>query len=183
MKKKFYGILIVLLPFITGTYKNLVNWSNSEAIGYNVFTLLLIFGGIYLIFKSPQQNILNKGSFDDLISKGYQTIKNLELKAKRRRDQSDDTDHSTLELIAETEAGLKLFKEARTSTSYDTTKLESITIDLQKYLEIIYHRNIKNEVLWIGATNEDVDQTVKDLHLLRDSQKEIEDRLKHFLKS
>jgi multisubunit Na+/H+ antiporter MnhB subunit len=50
--KKYYGILIALLPFVTGSYVYLTDWSNSEAIGYNAFSVALIGLGAYLTIKA-----------------------------------------------------------------------------------------------------------------------------------
>lgn len=49
--KKYYGVLIALIPFITGSYKSFGNWSTSEMAGYNVFNLALVGFGIYYFFK------------------------------------------------------------------------------------------------------------------------------------
>jgi hypothetical protein len=49
--KKYYGVLIALIPFITGSYKSFGNWSTSEMTGYNVFNLALVGFGIYYFFK------------------------------------------------------------------------------------------------------------------------------------
>lgn len=49
--KKYFGVLIALLPFISGTYKTLSNWSTAELVGYNTFSLLLIGFGIYYFLK------------------------------------------------------------------------------------------------------------------------------------
>lgn len=49
--KKYYGVLIALIPFITGSYKSFSNWSTSEMAGYNVFNLALVGFGIYYFFK------------------------------------------------------------------------------------------------------------------------------------
>jgi len=54
--KKYYGILIALLPFVTGSYVHLTDWSSSEAIGYNVFNVALIGFGAYLTIKAFRTN-------------------------------------------------------------------------------------------------------------------------------
>jgi hypothetical protein len=50
--KKYYGVLIALIPFITGSYKSLGDWSTSEMIGYNMFSVVLIVLGIFLLIKA-----------------------------------------------------------------------------------------------------------------------------------
>ena len=49
--KKYYGVLIALIPFITGSYKSLGDWSTSEMAGYNTFSLALIGFGVYFFIK------------------------------------------------------------------------------------------------------------------------------------
>ena len=45
------GIVMILLPIISGTIKNLGSWGSAELVGYNAFVLAMIFGGAYLIYK------------------------------------------------------------------------------------------------------------------------------------
>lgn len=185
MKNKFYGILIALLPFISGTYKSLGDWSSSEAFGYNIFNLALIVFGLYLATKSSRKAVpvSDKDSFDTLIFNAQRMIKELESKAAERWKLSDSTDTSTTELRNELKEALKLFNEARTKTNYDSFKLVSISKDLRQYLGVISDLNRKNDIIWAGTDKESVDKAVEESRDLIVIQKDIEDRLKHFIKS
>lgn len=68
--KKYIGVLIALVPFFTGAYKNLNNWSDAELVGYNVFNLLLIFFGVYYFKKHhSKRKELDFTKYDIAVSK------------------------------------------------------------------------------------------------------------------
>jgi hypothetical protein len=50
--KKYYGVIIALIPFITGSYKSLRDWSTAEMVGYNTFSVILFALGIFLTIKA-----------------------------------------------------------------------------------------------------------------------------------
>lgn len=54
--KKYYGILIAIIPFITGSYTKLSDWSTSEMVGYNIFNVGLIVFGLYLVVRNFVKN-------------------------------------------------------------------------------------------------------------------------------
>ncbi len=45
------GILLIFLAFIGGGFTYLPYWDSAELWGRNVFTLILLAGGAYLIYK------------------------------------------------------------------------------------------------------------------------------------
>ena len=44
------GILLVVGTLVGGNLRNIADWSTSESIGYNTWTLLAIFGGAYMAY-------------------------------------------------------------------------------------------------------------------------------------
>ena len=49
--KMAFGVVLIILAIIGGGLKYLLYWGSAELVGRNIFTLLLVGGGIYLINK------------------------------------------------------------------------------------------------------------------------------------
>ena len=57
-KKTFFfvmGALLVVGTLAGGNLKYIVDWSTSELVGYNTWSLIAIFGGTYLIFLGAKK--------------------------------------------------------------------------------------------------------------------------------
>jgi hypothetical protein len=54
MKKKTFlvlGLLLVIGTLFGGNLEYLSDWSTSELVGYNSWTIVALLGGVYLIYK------------------------------------------------------------------------------------------------------------------------------------
>ncbi len=128
--KKYYGVLIALLPFITGTYKSLGNWSSSEAVGYNVFNLALIGFGIYyfLKHKTHQPTSFDLSHYDLAVFKASAYVKEL----------SEDTiENATVKRVAINEITkfIELFREKRGKQWKSQKEIEEVTGSLNDLVE------------------------------------------------
>lgn len=128
--KKYYGVIIALLPFITGTYKSLGNWSSSEAVGYNVFNLALIGFGIYYFAKhwSEKKESLELAQYDIAVFKASAYIKEL----------SEDTkENATVKRVAINEIGnlVDLFRKNRSKSWKSQKEINEVTESLNDLVE------------------------------------------------
>lgn len=49
------GLFLLILAIIGGNLKYINNWSTAELVGYNLFGVFELFGGIYLIYKGVKK--------------------------------------------------------------------------------------------------------------------------------
>ncbi len=49
------GVLLIIGTLAGGNFKYLADWSTAELIGYNVWSLVAIFGGAYLIYLGAKK--------------------------------------------------------------------------------------------------------------------------------
>lgn len=128
--KKYFGVLIALLPFISGTYKNLDNWSSAEAVGYNAFSLALIGFGIYYFAKhwSEKKESLELSHYDLAVFKASAYIKEL----------SEDTkENATMKRVAINEIGnlVDLFRKNRSKSWKNQKEVDEVTKSLNDLVE------------------------------------------------
>lgn len=128
--KKYYGVLIALLPFITGTYKSFGSWSSSEAVGYNVFNLALIGFGIYYFLKHRTRKLasFDLSHYDLAVFKASAYVKEL----------SEDTiENATVKRVAINEITkfIELFREKRGKQWKSQKEIDEVTQSLNEFVE------------------------------------------------
>lgn len=128
--KKYYGVLIALLPFITGTYKSLGNWSSSEAFGYNIFNLALIGFGIYYLVKhwSRKVETLDLSHYDIAVFKASAYVDEL---------SKDTQENETVKRVAINEITkfIELFREKRGKKWKSQKEIDEVTQSLNEFVE------------------------------------------------
>ncbi len=127
--KKYSGVFIALLPFISGTYKTLGDWSSAELVGYNTSSLLLIGFGIYYFLKhqsKPQP--VDLAQYDLAVFKASAFIKEL----------SEDTkENMTVKRVAINEIGnlVDLCHKNRSKRWKSQKEVDEVASDLIKLVE------------------------------------------------
>ncbi len=128
--KKYTGVLIALLPFITGTYKSLDNWSSSEAVGYNVFNLALIGFGIYYFLKhrTCKPTSFDLSHYDLAVFKASAYVKEL---------SEDTVENATVKRVAINEITkfIELFREKRGKQWKSQKEIDEVTQSLNEFVE------------------------------------------------
>lgn len=140
--KKYLGVLIALLPFISGRYKKLYNWSNAEAVDYNAFSLAMIIFGIYYFAKywSEKTELIQLSHYDLAVFKASAYIKEL----------SEDTkENATAKRVAINEIGnlVELFQKNRSKRWKNQKEVDEVTESLNGLVEsnkelVVQARNI-----------------------------------------
>lgn len=125
-KKRYYGILIIAIPFVTGMYKNLGNWSDAERVGYNIFTLGIIVFGIYYFRKHRKKSQVDLSQFDLALSKA--TIYHNSLKDDIENNAAKQASYNEIKDI------LDLCHKNRKKWK-SQQKVDEITADLNAFVE------------------------------------------------
>jgi len=129
-KKQYYGILIVVIPFITGMYKELDNWSNGEIVGYNSFTVALIIFGIYYFMKHRiKKEKVDLTEWDIAVSKATIYLKSI------KESNPNDDDVTKRVVYNELKKTLDLCHKNRNKKWKNQKEVNSMTSELISFVE------------------------------------------------
>lgn len=49
------GILLIIGTLAAGNLKTITDWSTSELVGYNLWSIIALVGGVYLVYRGSKK--------------------------------------------------------------------------------------------------------------------------------